>query len=305
VTAPEHPTGGGGPAPRPWTPPAIDCDTARAALGALLIDEQDPTVDRRSLDAHLARCPTCAWPAALVGPATPRAPRRPARRRIRPGTGYLIALVLVVIGGVTLGPALYFRLQGAPPAKLTLPVGPGGSAGPLNGTWAVGRGSAAEYRVQEDLFGQQHLAVGRTGRVSGSITIAGATVTSGRIVVDLSAISSGNAGRDTVFRDHLLDTSAHPDAVFTLTRAIDLGTVPADGSTVHATAQGTLEMRGVTRPLAFPLLARRQGDRLDVTGDLTVRFARWHIPDPSFAITKVAPTGDIDLLVLFAHQGRG
>jgi polyisoprenoid-binding protein YceI len=270
-------------------------------MAALLVDEHDRAVDRRALDAHLARCPDCAMPPSLIGPATPtRAPRR--RRTLRPGGGYLIALVLLVVGAVVLGPALYFHLEGKAPPKLTLPVGPGGATGPLNGTWAAGSGSGAEYRVEEDLFGQRHLAVGRTSKVTGSITITGATVTSGRVVVDMSSISSGNAGRDTVFRDHLLDTSSHPDATFTLTRAIDLDSIPSDGATITEPAVGTLEMRGVTRPVTFPLQAKRTGDQLAVTGDLTVRFGQWHIPDPSFAITKVSPTGDIDLLVLFQQQ---
>lgn len=293
-------------APRPWTPPDMACEEARASMAALLVDEGDPSVDRRALDAHLARCPTCAWPPSLVGPAQAPATGRPRRRwKVRPGTGYLIALVVLLVSAIALGPAIYFHLEGKAPPKLTLPVGPGGTTGPLNGAWSVGPGSTAEYRVQEVLFGQQHLAVGRTAKVSGSITITGATVTYGRVVVDLSSIKSGNAGRDTVFRDQLLDTSDHPDAVFTLTRAIDLGTVPADGATVQEPAQGTLEMRGVSRPVTFPLVAKRQGDQLDVTGDLTVRFGQWHVPDPSFAITKVSPTGDIDLLVLLHHQAAG
>lgn len=290
--------------PRPWTSPELGCEEARASMAALLVDEADPTVDRRALDAHLAHCDTCAWPASLVGPAQPPVTRR-RRQRLRPGAGYLIALVVLVVAAVALGPALYFRLEGQAPPKLVLPVGPGGSSGPLNGTWSVGHGSAAEYRVHEVLFGQQHLAVGRTNKVSGSVTITGATVTSGRVVVDLSSISSGNAGRDTVFRDHLLDTTDHRDAVFTLTHAVDLGTVPADGSTVSEPAQGTLEMRGVTLPVTFPLVAKRHGNQIAVTGDLNVHFGRWHIPDPSFAITKVSPTGDIDLLVLLDRRAPG
>ena len=36
------------------------------------------------------------------------------------------------------------------------------AAGRLAGTWKVGKGSTAGYRVQETLFGQSNTAVGRT-----------------------------------------------------------------------------------------------------------------------------------------------
>lgn len=206
-------------------------------------------------------------------------------------------LVVAVVGG----PFLYLHVvEAKAPAALVLPVGPGGTTGPINGNWALSPGSQAEYRVEEVLFGQHHLAVGRTSRLSGAMTITGATVTAARIKVNLDSIRSGNAGRDTVFRDHLLDTSSHPDGGFILTRPVDMGTLPADGATVTEQAFGALTLRGVTRPVTFPLRAKRIGARIAVAGTLSIRFGLWHIPDPSFAITKVARQGTIDLLLSFA-----
>ena len=164
------------------------------------------------------------------------------RRRRLVTLGAWAALLLVVIG--VAGPAIFFHIEGAAPKRLSLPIGPGGTVGPVNGTWAVAPPSEVQYRVDEILFGQHHTAVGTTDKVQGTVTIKGATVTSAQFIVDMAFVRSGAAGRDVQFRDSVMDTVAYPDGYFTLTRAIDLGRVPAERQVVSADAVGRLTLRG-------------------------------------------------------------
>ena len=175
--------------------------------------------------------------------------------------------------------------------------------GPIDGTWTVTKGSKVDYRVGEVLFGQSHTAVGQTSKVTGSMVISKSMVAAAHIKVAMGSIKSGNAGRDTVYRDHLLDTYSHPDGDFTLTRPLELDLIQANGGTVAEQATGSLTLRGVTRQVTFPLQARRDGAGIAVTGSVSIRFGQWHIPDPSFAITKVANVGTIDLLLVFSPAG--
>lgn len=217
------------------------------------------------------------------------------RRRRVAVLGACTGLVLLVLA--VAGPAVYFHIEGAAPTRLTLPVGPGGTVGPVNGTWAVAPPSEVQYRVNEVLFGQHHTAVGTTGKVHGTVTIKGATVTSAQFTVDMASVRSGAAGRDMQFRGSVMDTIAYPDGYFTLTRAIDLGRVPAERHIVEADAVGRLTLRGRARTVSFPLRLERYGNGVDASGALTIRFALWGIPNPSFVVARVGSTGTIDVLL--------
>jgi polyisoprenoid-binding protein YceI len=206
----------------------------------------------------------------------------------------VVAVPLVLIGG----PYIFFHLAGgssAPP--LTLPVGPGGTTGPVTGTWTVTRPSQAQYRVAETLLGQHHLAVGSTSKVSGTIIIQGATITYAHFRVDMGSVSSDQAGRDVMFRDHILATYSHPYGDFDLTQPIDLNSVPGPNQRVDVTAVGKLALRGVTQPVNFPLSAERDGNEIVVNGSLRIRFAEWHIPNPSFGVAQVGDYGTIGVLL--------
>ena len=232
------------------------------------------------------------WPDTLeTEPPRPRK-RRQRRLLVLLGAG-LVALALVVVAG----PAIFFSIEGPAPKRLTLPVGPGGTVGPINGTWTVAGPSEVQYRVAEILFGQHHVAVGKTAKVQGGLTVKGATVTSAHFSVDMASVRSGVAGRDSQFSGWIMDTASYPKGYFTLTKAIDLGKVPSEHHIVDLDAVGKLVLRGKSRTVKFPLHAERYGDGLDVNGALTIHFGRWGIPNPSFTITRVGNTGTIDILL--------
>src|SRR5579875_3422749 len=223
------------------------------------------------------------------------------RGRHRKGLGWLVAAVVVIVVVVIGVPLVYFNLvEGRTPKAPELAVGPGGRSGPVNGTWSVAGGSLAEYRVQEILFGQHHTAVGSTHHVTGSVTITGATVTAAHFVVDMATVKSNAAGRNVMWNDHIMDTAAYPHADFTLTQPIDLDRVPAPGHIVSVAAVGQLTLRGQTHTVSFPLHAERRGGQLLVQGNLSIRFAEWGIPNPSFTVAQVGDHGTIALLLHFS-----
>jgi polyisoprenoid-binding protein YceI len=206
----------------------------------------------------------------------------------------VVAIPLILVGA----PYLYIHFaDGTEAPPLTLPVGPGGTSGPVTGTWTVSKPSQVQYRIAEDLLGQHHIAVGSTTKVSGTVVIAGATITYAEIKVDMGDVTSDQTGRNVAFRDFILDTGSHPHGDFTLTKPIDLGTVPATGHTVTVQAVGTLTLRGVTRPVTFPLVAEREGDQIVINGSLQIQFSLWHIPNPSFAVAQVGKFGTIGVLL--------
>jgi polyisoprenoid-binding protein YceI len=210
---------------------------------------------------------------------------------------------------VVAGPFVYFHfIEGSTPARLQLPVaGTGGRAapiGPLGGIWAVAPGSEAGYRVHETLFGQSHTAVGRTSKVTGQMLVSGTTVDAAVFQVDVSAIRSDQPSRDAQFHGFIMESYKYHDADFRLTEPIPLGSVPSPGQVITADATGVLTMRGVDRTVTFPVRAERLAGAVDINAEIPVTFARWHIPNPTFAIAQVGGTGVIEVLLHLVPAAR-
>jgi polyisoprenoid-binding protein YceI len=220
--------------------------------------------------------------------------------------GVLIAVVLLAVGV----PWVYINLiEGDQPAPLSVDTVPTASAGStpaarpvtdLNGPWTVGNGSQAGYRVEETLAGQSTTAVGRTSSVTGSVTVARSRVVSqARISVDVATIASDQPQRDRAFAGRIMDSARFPNATFTLTRAMDLGTEPAVGTTVSASATGDLTLHGVTRSVTFPLTVRRSAATVAVAGTIPVTYADYQIDNPSIGgFVSVGETGTVEFLLV-------
>lgn len=230
----------------------------------------------------------------------------------------LIAALVVVAGLVVLvtgGTWVYINvIEGDPPSKLTLEPGGAGpvsttadgtastdpaSSGPVEGTWTVTAGSQAGYRVKETLFGQGTEAVGRTDKVTGSIVIAGTTVSSGSFTVDLTTVSSDRTQRDGQFRGRIMDTSTYPTAMFALTQPIDLATT--GDAPAAAKATGELTLHGVTKTVTVAPQAQRTGSTIKVAGSIPVTFADYGISNPSGGPAQVGDTGEVEFLLVLAR----
>ena len=158
--------------------------------------------------------------------------------------------------------------------------------------------SAVGYRVVEVLFGQDTEGVGRTSAITGQLTLSGTQVTAADFEVDMTTLTSDEDRRDNQFRGRLMDTASFPTATFTLTAPIELGTTPADGAAVAATATGDLTLRGTTNPVTFDVQAQQTGGTIQVVGSTDIVFADYGIPDPS---TTGISTQDHGLLEFDLH----
>jgi polyisoprenoid-binding protein YceI len=213
-------------------------------------------------------------------------PSRNRRRWLRWVIGAAVAVVVLAVGV----PFVFFHfVEGSAPARLSLgaSAAPGSGTGsaaaaPVAGSWRVGSGSQVGYRVQEILAGQSHTAVGRSSSVTGQLVIAGTTVRTASFTVQMSTIHTDSGQRDAQFDGRIMDVATYPTGAFTLTRAIDLGPLPAVGAVRTYAAAGNLTLRGQTRLVTFSLQAERTASGIEVAGSIPVLFSRWDIPNPSF-----------------------
>ena len=236
---------------------------------------------------------------------------------------------VVLIGGVAAVAGLsYLFLRGAPPAAVsldpsssqpaasigTLPSGAAASlAAGLDGTWTIDSSigsfddfssSWVGYRVDETLAGNRaNTAVGRTPDVTGTLTLSGTQVTAVEVSANLQSLKSDDDRRDGQLQRQALETEEFPTATFKLTTPIDLGSVPADGQAVTATATGELTLHGVTKTVEVPIQAQLSGDVVTVTGSLEIQFADFEIAQPtSFVVLSIEDHGTMELQLRFRHH---
>jgi polyisoprenoid-binding protein YceI len=196
----------------------------------------------------------------------------------------------------------------------TLPTGAASTlATGVDGSWAVDAsiGSFSDfssswvgYRVDETLAGNRaNTAVGRTPDVTGTLTLAGARITAVEVDVNVQTLQSDDNRRDGQLHRQALETDQFPQATFKLTTPIELGSAPAEGQTITATATGELTLHGVTTTVQVPIEARLSGDVVTVVGSIAIQFADYSIEPPvSFAILSVEDHGTMEFQLHFRHQ---
>ncbi|MGP8058309.1 MAG: YceI family protein [Acidimicrobiales bacterium] len=226
---------------------------------------------------------------------------------------WIVGAVAVIVVLAVGGPFVYIHLvEGPPPPKLALPsTRTGGSttasaavdASSLDGTYTVGSGSEAGYRVSEVLIGQHSTAVGRTARIWGTVTVAGGAVTSAVLTVDMASVTSDQSERNAQFDGRIMDVAQYPTAALALTEPLPLRTALAVGSKATYTATANLTMHGATRSVTFPLAAERTTSGVYVLADVPVTFAEWGIANPSVGgFVTTADSGTVEVLV---HLTKG
>jgi polyisoprenoid-binding protein YceI len=236
------------------------------------------------------------------------------RRHARSWKAWLVAGVVALAVVLVGGPYVYIHfVEGKAPAPLAL-AGPSastgdtgtststGGSGGTDGIWKVSNGSLVGYRVKEVLFGQNNVAVGRTSAVTGSITVDGASISAGTFTVDMTSVASDQSRRDVQFNGRIMDTVSYPTATFTLTKAIDLGSGPAQGTQRTYEATGTLTLHGVTRTVTFKVTGRYTGSAVQVAGSIPITFAEWNIPNPSFGPVTTEDHGVLEFSLSFTRS---
>ncbi|HEY6379256.1 MAG TPA: YceI family protein [Candidatus Dormibacteraeota bacterium] len=249
--------------------------------------------------------------------------RRSFPRRPHTLVGWLLVAAVAGAAIVVAGGAfVYFAVFGTsspPPLALSTPssttTGSGAqtsvvgaqtsvATAQLGGSWTVGNGSIAGYRVREQLgfLSAPSDAVGRTSSIKGAATLtdsAGAlTVTTASFTVDVSTLTSDRSMRDERIRSIGLQSDQYPTATFVLTSPIQLPTATTTGQAVHVSAAGRLTIHGTTKTETIPLDARLSGAQIEVVGSITFPWSDFGMQAPSvggFVTVTEQATMEFDL----------
>ncbi len=230
------------------------------------------------------------------------------------------ALGLLILGAAGGAYAYYFSgLRSAPkPVALQPASSPPASAtaaptagGTLAGTWTVGSGSTADYRVSEVFAGtaSPHVAVAATTGVSGGFTAVkdstGYQLTNVKVTVDLTRLQSQDtvAGLNVANRDRIvqqaLGTSQYPSAVF----QADSIEVPAGiaGGPVTISAPGKLTIHGQTRDETFEIQAQPAGAGIQAVGSVSVKMTDFGVNPPALPLTQVQDQATLEFTLQLAR----
>ncbi len=239
----------------------------------------------------------------------------------------LAAIALVILAGGIAFWAFFIRSDAPPPVSLedavtevtettsatettvaAVPTEPtlttvAAAAAGLEGVWSVDpAASFAGYRIQEELanFGTAE-AVGRTSDVTGTLSLNGMSIDAVDVEVDMTTLQSDQSRRDGALRDRGLETATFPTATFTLTTPIELGTTPAVGETINATATGDLTLHGVTHTVEIPIEGRLVDEEtIVVVGSVDIVVTDFEIVPPTgFSVLSIAEMGTIELQLAF------
>jgi polyisoprenoid-binding protein YceI len=181
----------------------------------------------------------------------------------------------------------------------------------LAGTWKVGQGSLARYRVREQFAGQTaaHEAVAQTSTIGGSLTVAdaggGLTASGLQFTVRLADLQSVDqvAGLNVANRDRIvaqaLSAAQYPEATFQA-QTVEVPATIESGQTVTLTIPGQLTVHGVTRPVSLIAQLRRSGGQVQAAGSTSFAMTDFGVQPPQVPITVVQPqvTAEFQLVLV-------
>jgi polyisoprenoid-binding protein YceI len=239
---------------------------------------------------------------------------------VRRGT-IAIAVVVAVVAVGALGAYLYFfsGLRSAPkplalasPASTAPPAASTQSAGALAGSWTIGQGSEAGYRVREQFVGQSspHEAVARTSAVSGGLTVqqaaSGLAATNVSFTAQLSGLQSVDqvAGYNVSQRDRFVSRSLNvqqfPDAAFKAA-SVNVPATATKGQPVTLTVPGQLTIHGVTKDATATVQARVNGSQLQLAGSTPAVMTDFGITPPQVPFTTSESTVTIEFQLVLTR----
>ncbi|MDQ3157125.1 MAG: YceI family protein [Actinomycetota bacterium] len=206
---------------------------------------------------------------------------------------------VALIAAAIAGPIIYAKTQDDAPAPLSITESPStadtGDALETSGTWKVASGSKAGYRVDEVLNGQDVTVVGRTGEVTGAVTIAADKVTAAKVTIETASIETDSANRDNYFRSESLKVDRYPTATFTLDAPVNL---PGIGNKpVKVKGKGELTLAGQSEDVNVAFKVVRSGDGVAVSGAIPITFEDFGIPAPNLGFVKVEDSGTVEFLL--------
>ncbi len=143
----------------------------------------------------------------------------------------------------------------------------------------------AASKVSFTLPATGHDVEGTFALKSGRITFDSQTgAASGEITIDLKGAQTGNESRDKTMHEDVLETAAHPVAVF---RAEKIRGTVAPSGTSQVTLDGVLTFHGADHKLSLPAKVDVQGGRLKAETRFSIPFVEWGLKDPSIMFLRV------------------
>jgi polyisoprenoid-binding protein YceI len=218
-----------------------------------------------------------------------------ARRR---RTWWIVGGVVAVLAlGLGLGPLVYAAFEEDAAAAPTVQAQPSDVelAPDTDGTWTIGPGSSAGYRVDEVLNGANVTVAGTTGQVTGSVVVQGGDLASAEVTVDVASISTDTSQRDSYFRSNVMDVATYPTATFTVQGPVDLPELTGTPVTVPVT--GDLTVHGTTRQVRTDLAVVRTAEGVEVSGAVPVVFADFGVSAPNLGFVRVEDRGQVEFLL--------
>lgn len=216
---------------------------------------------------------------------------------------------------------LIFRDTAPPAASLddaisavTSTTSDGGSAAAsLDGFWTIDTtieegivdgGSYVGYRIQEEFANVgAKTAVGRTTAISGTFEFSGTILSAASVTADLSALQSDSSRRDGQMQTQALETNAFPEASFTLTSPVELGSPPAADESFTAEASGDLTIHGVTRGVTVSIEGRLLGEIVVIIGRVDILLADYDIDEPQAnLVLSVDDTAEMELQLFLTRS---
>src|ERR1700680_1630081 len=232
----------------------------------------------------------------------------------------LIAAIVggaLILGAAGVGIVYFVVFAGSSPQRLALSSPtpsatgstPSAAATPGAGTWTVGSGSVAGYRVREQLasFAAPSDAVGRTSAIEGTFTLAQSTtgyaVTTATFTVDVTKLTSDQSRRDQRIHSQGLESDRYPTPICQLTTPIGLPAPAASGQTINVSATGALTLHGVTKTVTIPITARLTGSKIELVGSITFPFSQFGMTPPSIGgFVSVQNNATMEFQLLLVQQ---
>ncbi|MGP6174500.1 YceI family protein [Corynebacterium sp. A21] len=216
----------------------------------------------------------------------------------------IILAVLILLAGVLLGSRLYSGYVSSQaedvPTLSSSANTPSSQDSPapatdadLSGSWTVTDGSYAGYRVDEVLNGSEGTVTGRTGDISGSLTVAEQELTATELTLQIESITTDSSRRDNYFRTTAIDSSQHPEATFTLTEPVDLSTAAVSGTQTYSVS-GDLTLNGLTRPVTAEVQSAFGEGTAQLVGQIPTTWSDFGVQAPNLGFVAVEDSGFIE-----------
>jgi len=161
------------------------------------------------------------------------------------------------------------------------------TASGLGGTWQIGTGSQAGYRVREKLvfLPAESDAVGRTSQITGGATFteqaATVTVKSASFSIAVNTLKSDRSQRDEKIHSIALESDRYPTATFALSHPVVIPASQLSGHVAHTSVTGVVEIHGVSKQVSIPVEMTLDGSTIEAAGALTFPWSEFGMTAPS------------------------